>query len=172
MDYVAAIQPGQWRQSTLLTPFDDLQPGDTLEIAANNTIRQKRNGVTIAESQYSQPGALVGVSPIVSPGTLETFYFFQEYKMPGLIETLVGVQRDGDSLFFNFDGAQLEFPSIAEALNVVGLLDTDPTTARHMLILKSIRNSPDGTNMETMVGASCSLDFQSATPVVITPPPQ
>lgn len=168
--FIASQQPGQWRQSDLDQPLP-FQVGDVLEIGPNSTVYQKRNGVVVGQATFVV-GQPVSSFPASQAATISSLFFFQEIKMPGVIETLNSVQRDGDVLYFNFDGAQLEFPSIADALNVVGLLDTEAATARHMLILKTLRNSPDGANLETMVGGSCSLDFQAATPVVITPPPQ
>lgn len=170
MDLVVGINKGQWRQSALATPLS-LLPGDTLEVTANQTIVQKRGGNIVAQSAFGMPGAAVAPSSILSHQMLSSLFFYQEQVMPGVIETLTSVNIDpSGTIRFGFDGTELEFTNLAAALESVEGIDTTPSLARQMLVLKTLRNSPDGTNLENMLGGSCSIDFQASTPVVVTPP--
>ena len=93
--------------------------------------------------------------------------------MPGTGTTLTNVRVDtgnGHVLFDFSDGTELEFTNWADALSQTQYLDTVAQTVQHMLVLKSVRNSPDGSNMSNMVGGSILSDFSAQLPIVCTAP--
>ena len=92
--------------------------------------------------------------------------------MPGVMATLtdVNVNQTTGSITFVFADGGLQFSSIEQILEQL-TFDTDPDFPKKLLILKAIRNSPDGANLSTMVGGTATADFNAATPIIITPPP-
>lgn len=73
------------------------------------------------------------------------------------------------NLFFS-NGSIREYSSWTEMVASVGAVDEVSDTAESILLLKAARSSPDGTNMEAMVGAQVSVNGHASQPVVFTPP--
>lgn len=146
-------------------PIADHQPGDRWQ-RVGMKMRQYRNEVLIATHD------LVSVTQIVEPqydGTGPITSFLVEQNMPGIISTLTDVVRAGEVIRFKFaGGTEREFADLPSALAAVEHLDTDETVTQNVLILKTIRNSPDGANLENILGASCSADFNANNPLVLT----
>ena len=163
---------GTWHKPTF-APLA-VRAGDVLRIEPSGKLGHYRNGTKINERTLTLPGPEVSLSPadgtpVTAGDTLTSIYFFKEQKMPGVIETLTKVTKNSTTgvVKFKFDDVELEFADEAAALAEVSYLDTDPEVVRHMLILKTLRNSPDFTNLENMVGASCSLDLQANVPCAL-----
>lgn len=92
--------------------------------------------------------------------------------MPGQVVTMVDASRGANGVVrFNFsNGTQREFADDAAALEDTKYIDTEPKVLEDALILKTYRNSPDGANLENMVGGSVSSDFTASIPIVLTEP--
>lgn len=89
--------------------------------------------------------------------------------MPGIVSTLTDVVRSGEIIRFKFaGGTEREFADLPTALAAVEYLDTTEETTQDVLILKTLRNSPDGANLENILGAQCSADFNANSPLVLT----
>jgi hypothetical protein len=141
-------------------------PGDTIKLNGS-VIEQRRGASVVATRTYIPPGPSFepGTTPVKR--TISEVYFFEEIKMPGQIVTLLSVNKNNNTGVINFNfsnGSSLEFNSFQALENAVKYLDTEPETCQHALCLKTIRNSPDGANLENMVGASMSADFTAAVP--------
>lgn len=166
---------GEWHKPTVDPPLA-VQIGDVL-LPVPGKIEHWRNGIKIGERLLSLPGPVVAINPedgtpVTATDTLTHLFFFVEKKMPGIIETLTQVTKNQTTgaVHFGFDDIDREFADEATALAAVEYLDTEGQTAQDILILKTLRKSPDFTNLENMVGGSCSLDMQAIVPVVLTEP--
>ena len=157
------------RKTVVATPFPPDVPGDEFR-RAGNVIEMVRAGVVIASRPVVLSTQLVAAERVGPAGIIA---FFEEYAMPGQIVTLVAVTKNnttGSVTFRYSNGDSLEFASWNDAKSAVAYLDTQPLVCEHALVAKTAANSPDGTNIENMVGASMSADFSADVPFVLTEP--
>lgn len=68
------------------------------------------------------------------------------------------------------NGVNREYSDIESAKSAVQYLDTQSAVAEDSLILKMFRRSPDGTNLENMVGGAVAINFDADVPFVLTLP--
>ena len=150
-------------------PFMPPLPSDVFT-AVGNSMEQRRGGVLVATYNFGQMPRTVLAGVTFINGSSE-FAFYREERMPGIISTLVDVVRSGEIIRFRFaGGTEREFADLPTALGAVEYLDVDETTTQDVLILKTLRNSPDGANLENMVGGSCSSDFNADDPLNVVEP--
>lgn len=90
--------------------------------------------------------------------------------MPGVVATLTSVHEAANgTITFNFsDGSGRSLDSWADAAEVAAKYESSDVFPQEALIAKSYRNSPDGTNKTTMVGASFSADLSANQPFNFT----
>lgn len=145
-----------------------VQPGDVTRIEGDK-LRVYRDELLIDERD------LIGGNVLTEPPwdverVFERVYVFVEGpKMPGTIATQTDVivnQSTGTIRFKFADGSEREFESFAAAVTAVEKYDTSPEVVQDLTILRSLRNSPDGANLETMIGILCASDFTASQPVV------
>jgi hypothetical protein len=169
MTPIATSKKGEFRQIVIDPPLA-LQVGD-LVLSDDETLSVIRGGVVVETRSTSAPSSPVDPAVDVAQ-TVSSLLFFRSYPVAGIIQTLTDVVVNPDnSLLVKFaDGSSREFISFAEMQSNVAYVDSSATLAQDMLIRKIGINSPDGANLETMVGGSVAIDFNAATPVVLTEP--
>lgn len=160
---------GEFRQISIAPTL--IQPGDTTQIVGNQLLVIRNNAViaTLDLTQQSEPVSL----EVLSPEQVNKIIFFKENPVPGQSQVLQSVSRNtaNDEVTFNFaDGTSSTFPSWEDAKQQLQGLDSTPEFAQKILMYKSIANSPDGTNMTTMVGVQCAVNFQAAVPIALIEP--
>lgn len=166
----APSDKGEFRKQSLNSPVL-MQAGDKVIVVGDQVVIV-RDGSVIATRH------LVGESePIDNTATEQTLIthtvFWRSVPVPGQLQTMLSAVRNPstNSIYFRFaDGEELEFDSVESALSEVQYLDTEPLIARHALVLKALRNSPDGSNLHTMNGMKCAIDFNALTPFSIDIP--
>lgn len=166
--------PGVYRKLTIDPPFS-IQAGDICPIDfATGTVFQLRGSSVIDQREVTLPGELIGaLPPATSTGVFAEVIYFQESTVAGQSVSLVSVQlnQSTGSVTWNFsNGVSREYGSVEDAKSAVQSLDTQSQLAEDALILKTFRRSPDGTNLENMVGAAVSLNFDADVPFVMTYP--
>jgi len=93
--------------------------------------------------------------------------------VPGQSQVLNDVQRNtatGEVTFIFADGNSISFPSWELAKQELQVLDSSPELAQKILMYKAVTNSPDGTNMTTMNGVNCSVNFNASVPIALIEP--
>lgn len=163
---------GNWQQVTLDAPLH-LLAGDSC-IAVGSVLQVWRDGVLI-ETRTLTPGPIVSPNPVSSNRTITELFYFKETKMPGQNVALTRVQlnQSTGAVTFSFsNGNNREYGSVEDAMNAseIAGLDSTGALAENALILKTFRNSPDGTNLENMVGGSVAVNFNADVPFVMTNP--
>lgn len=160
---------GEFRKSSLDLPFI-VQIGDTA-IVTGNVVSFIRAGIVVATRIISAESEPV---PIASQSveSINHVMFFRSKPVPGIQATIINAVRNPTTGSIRFDfasGNQREFTGgLEEAINAVSYLDTDVATAEDMLILKTLRRSPDGANLENCIGAQCSCDFNANDEMILT----
>lgn len=159
---------GEFRQAALNEPLA-VAVGDTVQVVGNQVI-VSRNGSVIAVRLIT---GQIEAAPLGAERdeVIDRVMFFWRPPVAGIIVTLTSViknQATGVVRFRFSDGSEREYANDAAAKAEVEYLDTEATTAQDALIHKTFRNSPDGTNLENMVGASFSVDFFADRPFVLT----
>ena len=115
----------------------------------------------------------VEAAPVVAQQSevLTRVLFFWRPPVAGVVATLTDVLKNTSTgvLRFRFsNGNEREFTGGAQALSLTDYLDTSPGLAEDILIRKTLVNSPDETNVTTMVGGKCSIDMNANAPVTVT----
>lgn len=166
MTTIAQSPKGEFRQVEI-QPVS-LQPGDLVQQVGNQLIIT-RNGQVIATRELSGDSVSVPTA-IEAHQVIDKAIFFRSYPVAGIQSTITGAVRNPNgSVMFSFaSGSQREFTSVEQALTQVQYLDAEAATAEDMLILKTLRRSPDGANLENCVGAQVSVDFNANEELVLT----
>lgn len=159
---------GEFRQVSLNESIVVL-PGDTASISGNQMI-VTRNGQVVAVR------ILTGEAVIVPLGAdyqevIDRVMYFWRAPVAGIVATLTNVVKNLTTGAIRFDfsnGSQREFANGAAAIAETDYLDTSPTIAEDVLIRKTLVNSPDETNLHTVVGGKCSIDMNANNPVTLT----
>lgn len=147
-------------------------PSGTEIVIEGTTLKLIHAGRVLATRSLALPGTDVSAGVIPTARQLTSVFIVQEGpKMPGVIAVNTGVSIgvDGAITFQFSDGESKEFADLTQLYNECKPIDTEVETAKKMICLKAYRNSPDGANLSTMVGASCAIDFNADIPVVLTP---
>lgn len=119
---------------------------------------------------------IVGETETVPPAAsqeeiLTRVLYFWRPPVAGVVATLTDVLKNTSTgvLRFRFsNGNEREFTGGAQAILSTDYLDTSPGLAEDILIRKTLVNSPDETNLTTMVGGKCSIDMNANAPVTVT----
>jgi hypothetical protein len=127
-----------------------------------------RNGSVIATRKIVGPHVAAPLGADHNESINHVLYFWRP-PVAGKMATMTNVRKSatGAITFDYSDGIQLEFTSGANVIEVTDYIDTDPTLAQHILARKALLNSPDETNIETMVGATCAIDCNATQPVSV-----
>lgn len=82
--------------------------------------------------------------------------------------TMTGVSKNNETgvITWEFGPDGME-QTLAQSLLVRAELQSIDL-AKKMLIAKAVANSPDGINLETMVGVVCTIDFDANNPVTFS----
>ena len=156
-------------------PMSAVQAGDRFVIDDQTHNALHLRGVTIvSERPTNWPGTLVGEAPPVPPND-GIYHLIQGRVKPmdGVSVALTRVVRNTTTgavnVFYSADGSE-EFESW-EAMGA-SVADMDQTTdfAKKLLKLMAFKSSPNGENMEAMIGAQVSVNRHASQPVVFTPP--
>ena len=160
----AAPDVGEWRHVSFSPPFNQL-PGDTYR-TSGNVVYLVRGGVDVdarlitTSTLYTPPAVTVSQS-------VSELVFFRSKPMRPATATVVNVTQSGAGAinvqFSNGNGRA--FDSWAQLGELADQRDGTTTLAEDLLITKIFRNSPDGSNMHTCDGASCTIDGDAANPV-------
>ena len=145
-----------------------VQPGDLATVIAGQLVIT-RNGQAVATRDIVGPEISVPLEATESE-PINHIFFFRSKPVSGKLSTMTSVQKNTltGAITFGFsDGTQLEFSSGASVIENTDYIDTDPTLGQHILARKAMLNSPDETNLETMVGATCAIDCNATQPVSI-----
>lgn len=149
----------------------DLHPGDTFVEVAGGW-QQKRGATLVATFlRINMARAILAAPVFINSST--RFAFYKEEQMAGQNIAMTAVAKDDStgSITYSFsNGAEKEFASFAAVKDSVAYIDTTPDVAIDTLIAKSVKNSPDGTNLENMVGASMAINLSADIPFVLTNP--
>lgn len=166
MTVIAQNQKGEFR-SVAIAPLV-VQSGDLVQQVGNQLI-VIRGGQVIATRELSGESVSVPTT-IEAHQVIDKAIFFRSYPVAGIQATITAATRNpnGSVLFSFASGSQREFTSIEQALTQVQYLDADASTAEDMLILKTLRRSPDGANLENCIGAQVSADFNANEEIVLT----
>ena len=166
MQITAQSPKGEFRQVEV-QPLSVL-PGDQVQQVGNQLV-VIRSGQVVATRKLSAASTSVPVTVDVEQ-VITKAVFFRSYPMAGIQATITGAIRNPNgSVMFSFaSGSQREFTSVEQALQQVQYLDAESSTAEDMLILKTLRRSPDGANLENCIGAQVSVDFNANEELVLT----
>jgi hypothetical protein len=160
-------QKGEFRQQLLDEPALVL-PGDVVRVIGNQIVITRGN-VVVGTRQ------LIGESePVAGLNEAETVYraiFWRAKPVPGINQVLTEVRKSATTgiitIFFS-NGESREYADFETMRAAVEYLDTNNETAQDALVLRLVRRSPEGTDLENQVGSSCSINFDAAVPIVIT----
>lgn len=151
-------------------PINNTLAGDRIEIVGS-TLKVWRGPTLIAERTLVLPGTTVESGVIPATRDLTSVFYIEDRKMPGITatNTNVAINETTGTIRFDFsNGDQREFQDLNALKSAVQKYDTDVSIAQDIVILKAIRNSPDGSNLTTMVGQGVSCDFNGTHPIVFS----
>ncbi len=161
---------GEFRQITI-EPMVVMR-GDVLQIVGSQLLIIRDN--TVIATYDLTTNSEVASTEILVPELISKLIFFKERAVPGQSQVIQSVSRpnsETDEVSFNFaDGNSIIYPSWETAKQELSVLDSSPEFAQKILMYKSIVNSPDGTNMTTLVGVQCAVNFQAAVPIALIEP--
>ena len=166
MTITAQSSKGEFRQ-VAIQPLA-VQSGDSIRQIGNQLI-VTRDGQVIATRELS--GESVSVTSIIDDSqVISSAIFFRSLPVSGVLATLLAPHKNNATGIITFpfsDGDSIELASIEEGMTVTNYLDTNNVIAKHVLIRKTLLNSPDGTDLHTMVGATCSMDCNANQPMSV-----
>lgn len=168
MTILAPTDKGEFRAVALDLPVM-VQPGDECRVVGQQLLIL-RNGNVIATRNLTGPDTAAPLA-VTEAKLIDSAIFFRRTPVPGVVSTLTAVVKNlsTGSITFKFsNGNEQEFPSGASAIALTDYLDTTNEVAEHILIRKTMLNSPDETNLTTVVGGKCSIDFNANAPVTLT----
>lgn len=132
------------------------------------SVEQWRGGLLIKTVQLIAPKTL---SEIVSVGGETLTEFFLETAMPGQNVSMTRIRENQATGAITVDfssGTQMEFGSWEAVGEIADAIDSTPDLAQQILLGKAFRESPDGTNKTTQLGASVSTNLLASDPIVYT----
>lgn len=167
MTILAPTDKGEFRAVSLDSPVV-VMPGDSCQVVGNQLLII-RNGNVIATRNLTGPDVAASLE-VTEQRLIESAIFFRRKPVAGVVATLTGVHKAPSGIIsFRFsNGNEIQFASGADAITQTDYLDTTTEVAEHVLIRKTMLNSPDETNLTTVVGGKCSIDFNANAPVTLT----
>lgn len=169
MTITAQSPKGEFRQVEI-QPVS-LLPGDMVQQIGNQLV-VIRGGQVVATRDLTAESSVVPLE-VTEAQTVSSAIFFRSRPVPGQSQVLNDVQRNtetGEVTFLFSDGNSTIYPSWEVARQELSVLDSSPEFAQKILMYKAITNSPDGTNMTTMNGVQCAINFQAAVPIALIEP--
>ncbi len=166
MTITAQSPKGEFRQVSI-DPLS-LLPGDQVQQVGNQII-VIRGGQVVATRDLTSESSVVPLE-VTEAQTVSSAIFFRSRPVPGQSQVLNDVQRNtetGEITFVFADGNSIIYPSWEIAKQELAVLDSSPEFAQKILMYKAIVNSPDGTNMTTMNGVNCSVNFNASVPIAL-----
>jgi len=161
---IASTGRGEWRKAPLAESFTNkigdfvVQDGTTLKLIRNGQVVLTREALDEQSSPWVP-------QPLQEVHTFEEVIYFRSNPMQGVTATLVNVtqnQTTGEIAAFFSDGAQLTFADWATFTGEAAVMDSDPATAQKLLLCKLYRATPDGSNLDALNGANCTIDGSSS----------
>lgn len=143
------------------------QAGDVITIVGKR-LEQWRGLVLIRSVDLTEPQKLTDVAAVGGETIRELFL---EVAMPGQNVSMTQVRENQTTgvIIVDFSsGTQLEFPTWDAVGEIADSIDAVPELAEKILLGKAYRESPDGTNKTTQIGASVSTNLLAANPIVYT----
>lgn len=162
-----------YRELTLDPPFAVLA-GDRFPVdRSTSTIYQIRGTAIVDSRVVSFPGALIGETPAAeSDGVFGRILIWEEHRMPGVTISITKIRRGtAEQVYVDFsNGDQLPFETLADVASVADEVDASVTIAQKILIMKMIRESPDGAKLGAAEGSQVSINGSAGVtePVVYT----
>ena len=145
------------------------QAGDVIKIVGR-VLEQWRNNVLVRSVNLSEAEKLTEIQSVGGEIISELFL---EVGMPGQNVSMTQVrenQTTGAIIVDFSSGTQLEFPNWEAVGEIAANIDSTSDLAEKILLGKAYRESPDGTNKTTQIGASVSTNLLAANPIVYTGP--
>lgn len=145
------------------------QAGDIIKIVGK-TLEQWRDNVLIRSVNLNEAEKLTEVETVGGEVISELFL---EVGMPGQNVSMTQVRENQTTgvIIVDFSsGSQLEFPSWEAVGEIAASIDSTSDLAEKILLGRAYRESPDGTNKTTQIGASVSTNLLAANPIVYTGP--
>lgn len=143
--------------------------GDVVAINGR-TLQQWRDGQLVRSVNLVEPERLETVETVGSE-TITSLYL--EVGMPGQNVSMTQVRENQSTgvIIVDFSsGTQLEFANWEAVGEIAANIDSTSDLAEKILLGKAYRESPDGTNKTTQLGASVSTNLLAANPIVYTGP--
>lgn len=155
-----------YRKIDFSPPFVQ-QVGDIFPIDfAAGKIFQLRAGAVIAERHLALPGLSLGDNPPATfAGSVHSVVYYQETRPMTKTVTNVSVGGTGLVTFKFSDGQSRDVPTHADGVALADTLDVDGNLTENLLIAKAYRHSPDGTDLQAIVGSTATIDTAAANPV-------
>lgn len=167
---LASNERGEFRQITF-TPSIALHVGDTVRQDGNQLV-VIRGGTVITTRELSGIGAVVD-GPVQEGRTVSSVLYFRSYPVPGQNVSCVQVLENTSSGSVTFkwsDGTADEIGQWdTDVKAMADGFDATADIAKKALVCKAYRESPDGANKTTQVGASVSVNGLASNPFVYTP---
>lgn len=166
MTVIAQNQKGEFRQLAI-EPLV-VQPGDSVQQIGHQLI-VTRDGNVVATRDLTGESASAPTT-VTESQVVSSAIFFRSLPVAGVLATLLSPSRNNATGIITFpfsDGDSIEIASIEEGMSATNYLDTNNIIAKHVLIRKTLLNSPDGTDLHTMVGATCSMDCNANQPMSV-----
>lgn len=145
------------------------QAGDEIKIVGKR-LEQWRGLVLIRSVDLTAPQKLTDIGQVGGETISELFL---EVGMPGQNVSMTQVRENQTTgvIIVDFSsGTQLEFPNWEAVGEIAASIDSTPDLAEKVLLGKAFRESPDGTNKTTQIGASVSTNLLAANPIVYNGP--
>lgn len=145
------------------------QAGDVIKIVGKR-LEQWRGPMLIRSVDLTAPQKLLEIATVGGEVISELFL---EVGMPGQNVSMTQVRENQTTgvIIVDFSsGTQLEFASWDAVGEIAANIDSTPDLAEKILLGKAYRESPDGTNKTTQIGASVSTNLLAANPIVYNGP--
>lgn len=161
---------GEFRQITF-SPSIALSVGDVVKHIGNQLVVTRGESV-VAVRELDGIGE-VADGPVQEGRTVSIFLYYRSFPVPGLNVSCIGVQENTTTGVVTFkwsDGTADEIGTWdADVKSMADSFDATADVAKKALVCKAYRNSPDGANKTTQVGAAVSVNGLADNPFVYTP---
>lgn len=147
------------REFTVDPPF--AHQGGDVYAREGFTIRQIRNGAIV--DTRTTVGTVLTAQVHVGDSQVTTF--FEEMGPVTKTVTNVGVGAGTEVVFTFSDGNQRAVGSHALGVELANEFDADAAMAERALIAKAYRHSPDGTDIDAIIGSTITVDSYAETPI-------
>lgn len=157
---------GEFRKASLNSPVVVLV-GDIATVIGNQLVITRDGAVVATRFIESQESPVpLGAEQVE---TINHILYFWRPPVQGIIVTLADVTKNtaNGEISFTFQNTTRSFSNVAQIRDATDYIDTQDKLAQDILIRKTIINSPDETNLTTMVGKKCAIDIQANVPFTV-----